>query len=247
MPDALTMAARSIRLSARNIDALITALALPVMLMLCFVYLFGGAIDTGGGYIQYVVPGILVICAGFGAGTTAMSVSGDMSGGIVDRFRSLDVGGTAILAGHVAASMVRNLAASTVVFAVALAIGFRPEATAGGWLAAVAILLAYVLAISWIGAAVGLLAKTPEAASGFAFFVAFLPYPSSAFVPVETMPGWLHGFALNQPLTPVIEALRGLLLDQPVGAAPWQALAWCAGIVAAGMAVSAALFRRRIS
>jgi ABC-2 type transport system permease protein len=245
MSDALTMVGRSVRLSARNLDALISALALPVMLMLVFVYFFGGAIETGGAYVQYVVPGVLVLCAGFGAGNTALSVANDMTGGIIDRFRSLDVGGTAVLGGHVAASVVRNLAATVLVFALAFAIGFRPEATLAGWLAAAGVLLAFVLAISWVAAAVGLLAKSPEAAGGFTFFVAFLPYPSSAFVPVGTMPSWLHGFAEHQPLTPVIESLRGLLLDQPVGSSPWQALAWCAALTAAAVASSAVLFRRR--
>ncbi|MFW6695172.1 ABC transporter permease [Streptomyces sp. MAR4 CNX-425] len=252
MADALThsatMVGRSVRLSSRNPDAVITALALPVLLMLVFVYLFGGAIDTGGGYgryVDYVAPGVLVLCAGFGAGTTAMSVADDMKGAVIDRFRSLDVGGTAVLAGHVAASVVRNLAATVLVFGVAFAVGFRPAAGIGGWLASAGILLAVITAISWVAAAVGLLADSPEAAGGFTFFLAFLPYPSSAFVPVDSMPGWLHGFAEHQPLTPVIESLRGLLLGHPVGGSPWEALAWCAGLTAVSMAAAAALFRRR--
>lgn len=254
MADALThsatMVGRSVRLSSRNPDAVITALALPVLLMLVFVYLFGGAIDTGGGYgryVDYVAPGVLVLCAGFGAGTTAMSVADDMKGAVIDRFRSLDVGGTAVLAGHVAASVVRNLAATVLVFGVAFAVGFRPGAGAGGWLASAGLLLAVITAISWVAAAVGLLADSPEAAGGFTFFLAFLPYPSSAFVPVDSMPGWLHGFAEHQPLTPVIESLRGLLLGHPVGGSPWEALAWCAGLTAVSVAAAAALFRRRTS
>ncbi len=254
MADALTHAAtmvgRSVRLSSRNPDAVITALALPVLLMLVFVYLFGGAIDTGGGYgryVDYVAPGVLVLCAGFGAGTTAMSVADDMKGAVIDRFRSLDVGGTAVLAGHVAASVVRNLAATVLVFGVAFAVGFRPEAGVGGWLASAGLLLAVITAISWVAAAFGLLADSPEAAGGFTFFLAFLPYPSSAFVPVDSMPGWLHGFAEHQPLTPVIESLRGLLLGRPVGGSPWEALAWCAGLTAVSVAAAAALFRRRTS
>ncbi|PJE98109.1 multidrug ABC transporter permease [Streptomyces carminius] len=239
------MAARCVRLSARNVDALVTSLLLPVMLMLVFVYLFGGAIETGTRYVTYVVPGVLVLCAGYGAAATAVSVSGDMTEGVVDRFRSLDVGGGPVLAGHVAASVVRNAVATAAVLAVAFAIGFRPEAGAAGRLAAAGVLAAYVLAFSWLSAAVGLLARTPEAASGFTFLVLFLPYPSSAFVPVETMPDWLHGFARHQPVTPVIEALRGLLLDRPVGSAPWLALAWCGGILAVSVAASAVLFRRR--
>lgn len=243
--DALVLAARSVRLSARTVDALLTSLILPVMLMLLFVYLFGGAIDTGTDYVTYVVPGVLVLCAGFGAAGTAVGVSDDMTEGVVDRFRSLDVSGTSLLAGHVAASMARNTAATAVVFAVAFLIGFRPQAGGPAWVAAVGILAAYVLAFSWLSAAVGLLARSSEAANGFTFLVLFLPYPSSAFVPVETMPDWMHGFAENQPATHVIEALRGLLLDQPAGDAAWWALAWCAGLLAASVAAAALLFRHR--
>ncbi|MFH9570592.1 ABC transporter permease [Streptomyces sp. NPDC017454] len=247
MSDVLTMTGRSVRLSARTPDALISALVMPVMLMLVFVYFFGGAIDTGGTYVQYVVPGVLVLCAGFGAGNTAMSVANDMHGGIIDRFRSMDVSGTSVLAGHVAASLARNIAATVVVFGVATAIGFRPAASAAGWFAAIGVLVCYIVALSWLSAAVGLVARSPEAAGGFTFFIAFLPYPSSGFVPIDTMPSWLRGFAEHQPVTPVIESMRGLLLDQPVGAGGWQALAWCAAITAVSVAAAGALFRRRTS
>jgi ABC-2 type transport system permease protein len=213
--------------------------------MLLFVYLFGGAIHTGTRYVTYVVPGVLLLCAGFGASTTAVSVSQDLTGGIIDRFRSLDVGGASLLAGHVAASVARNLASTVVVFGVAFAIGFRPHADLPAWLAAVGVLLVFILAISWLAAAVGTVAKTPEAANGFTFFLMFLPYASSAFVPVETMPTWLHGFANHQPVTPVIETLRGLLLGAPLGNSPWLALAWCGGILLASVAASGFLFRRR--
>jgi ABC-2 type transport system permease protein len=242
---ALTMAGRCIRLSSRNIDALVTSLMLPIMLMLLFVYLFGGAIDTGTEYVTYVVPGVILLCAGFGSATTAVTVSHDMTGGIVDRFRSMDVGGPAILCGHVAASVLRNAASTVLVFGVAFAIGFRPHAAPLQWLAAGAILLAFVLAVSWLAAAIGLVAKSPEAANGFTFVIMFLPYASSAFVPVDTMPSWIQGFAQHQPVTPVIESLRGLLLGTPVGSHPWTALAWCAGILAVSVVASGVLFRRR--
>ena len=247
MPDpaALTMAARCTRLSARNIDALVTSLMLPVMLMLMFVYLFGGAIDTGGAYVTYVVPGVILLCAGFGSATTAVTVSQDLAGGIVDRFRSMDVGGPSILAGHVAASALRNAVSTLLVFGVAFLIGFRPHAGPLDWLAAVGVLAAFVLAMSWLAAAIGLIAKSPEAANGFIFLIMFLPYASSAFVPVDTMPTWLQGFAQHQPITPVIETLRGLLLGTPVGSNPWTALAWCGGILAVSIAASGVLFRRR--
>ncbi|WP_327266883.1 ABC transporter permease [Streptomyces sp. NBC_01232] len=242
---AFALAGRSLRISSRRPDALIAALMLPVMLMLIFVYFFGGAIDTGTAYVTYVVPGAMLLCAGFGAASTAVSVSEDMTNGVIDRFRSLDIGGIPILAGHVAASVVRNLISTALVLAVALAIGFRPQAGPAAFLAAAALLLTYITAISWLAAALGLLAKSPEAAGGFTFLMMFLPYPSSAFVPIETMPGWLHGFADHQPLTPVIESLRALLLDQPAGDAPWIALTWCAAITAAAVTLAGILFGTR--
>nr|WP_107089552.1 MULTISPECIES: ABC transporter permease [unclassified Streptomyces] len=242
---AFTLAGRSLRISSRRPDALIAALMLPVMLMLIFVYFFGGAIDTGTTYVTYVVPGAMLLCAGFGAASTAVSVAEDMTNGVIDRFRSLDIGAVPILAGHVAASVVRNLISTTLVLAVALAIGFRPQAGPAAFLAAAGLLLAYITAISWLAAVLGLLAGSAEAAGGFTFLMMFLPYPSSAFVPIETMPGWLHGFADHQPLTPVIESLRALLLAQPAGDAPWIALAWCAGITVVALALAGVLFRSR--
>ncbi|MEU5402765.1 ABC transporter permease [Streptomyces sp. NPDC005963] len=245
MSRAGTMAGRSIRISGRNTDAFITSLVLPVMLMLVFVYLFGGAIHTGTAYVTYVVPGILILCASFGGATTAVGVSEDLKGGIIDRFRSLDVGGTAILAGHVAASALRNIASTVLVLGVALLIGFRPSPTFAGALAAVGLLLVFLIAISWLSAAFGVLARTPETAGGFTFFMTFLPYPSSAFVPIDSMPTWLHGFAEHQPVTSLIESLRGLLLNESVGTAPWTALAWCAGILTVAVALSGTLFGMR--
>jgi ABC-2 type transport system permease protein len=241
-----TMAGRSVRLSRRNIDALMTSLMLPVMLMLLFVYLFGGAIQTGTAYVTYVVPGVLLLCAGFGASMTAVSVSHDMNNGIIDRFRSMDVSGAAVLSGHVVASVTRNLVSTMLVFGLAFAIGFRPHAGPLEWLAAVGVLVLFIVAISWLSAVAGLLARSAEAAGGFTFFVMFLPYPSSAFVPIETMPSWIQGFARHQPVTPVIETLRGLLLDQPLGSSPAQALFWCTGILVVSLALSTVLFKRRM-
>jgi ABC-2 type transport system permease protein len=245
MSDAVTMAGRCVRLSLRQVDALMTSLILPVMLMLMFVYLFGGAIQTGGEYVTYVVPGVILLCAGFGSATTAVSVSQDMAGAIIDRLRSMDVSGPAVLSGHVTASVARNAASTTLVLAVALLIGFRPHAGALDWLAVAGILLAFVLAISWLSAAIGLLVKSPEAANAVAFIFMFLPYASSAFVPIDTMPSWLQGFAQHQPVTPVIETLRGLLLDTPVGSNAAAALAWCGAILLGSIALSGLLFAHR--
>ncbi len=245
MSDALTMTARCFRLTRRQLDSLLTALLLPVALMLLFVCLFGGAIHTGTKYVTYVLPGVLLLCAGYGAAITAVSVSQDMTGGIIDRFRSMDVHGPAILAGHVAASIARNIASTILVLGVAYLIDFRPQASLPAWLAAAGLLLAFILALSWLAAAFGLAVRTPEAANGFMILVAFLPYASSAFVPVATMPGWIQGFARNQPVTPLAQSLRGLLLGTPVGTAPWVALAWCGGILAVALAASSVLFSRR--
>ncbi|MFI6519078.1 ABC transporter permease [Spirillospora sp. NPDC050679] len=239
------LSGRSLRMALRGVDALLISLLLPVMLLLVFVYLFGGAIDTGTEYLTYAVPGVLILCSGYGASLTAVSVAHDMTEGVVDRFRSMDVGGRALLGGHVTAGTARNLCSTAIVFAVAFAIGFRADADLAQWLGALGVLTAFIVAMSAFSAMMGLLASTPEAASGFTFFVLFLPYPSSAFVPVDTMPGWLHGFADNQPATPVIESVRGLLLDQPVGGRPWTALAWCGGILLVSLALSAPLFHRR--
>lgn len=237
---------RGVKLSLRNLDSLLTTLLLPVVLMLLFVYLFGGAIATGSAeYVDFVVPGVLVLCAGFGSSVTAVAVSQDMAAGLVDRLRSLDVKGPAVLSGHVTASVVRNLASTVLVLGVAFAVGFRPSASVWAWLGALGVVLAFVVAISWLAAAVGLVAGSPEAANGFTFVLMFLPYASSAFVPIHTMPGWLQTFSAHQPVTPVIDAVRGLLLGTPVGNAPVVAVAWCAGSAVAGVAASALLFSRK--
>src|SRR6185312_6224962 len=163
MSDALTMTGRSLRLSARSPEALLTALLLPVMLMLVFVYLFGGAVSIGTAYVDYVAPGVLLLCAVTGAATTAVTVCQDMVGGIIDRFRSLDVRGTAVLAGHVVASLLRNLASTVLV--VAVGIGFRPHTSPADFAAALGVLLFFVAAVSWLAAAFGLLVRAPEAAN----------------------------------------------------------------------------------
>ena len=237
---------QELRLSSRQRRRPDDHVMLPVMIMLLFVYLFGGAIHTGTHYVTYVVPGIVLLCAGFGSSMTAVTVSQDMNSGIIDRFRSMDVGGTAMLAGHVVASVVRNTASTVIVFGGRVpdrvpaerrhrstgsprpasssptcspSPGCRPRSVCSS--------------------------RSPEAANGFGFFVMFLPYASSGFVPVSTMPGWIHGFAANQPVTPVTETIRGLLLNKPLGDDPWIALAWCAGITVVSVAAAAALFRRR--
>ncbi|MFC4496998.1 ABC transporter permease [Streptomyces ovatisporus] len=240
------MSQRSVRLTMREVDGLLTALILPVLIMLLFVYLFGGAIRTPTEqYVDYVLPGVLLMCTGFVSALTATSVTRDMQEGIVDRFRSMGVAGGSLLTGHVVSSMVRCGCASALMLATAFLIGFRPAADAAGWIAAAGVLMMFVWALSWLAAVFGLLARTPEGASGFSFVIMFLPYASSGFVPVESMPGWVRGFAANQPVTPVIETLRALLHGTPVGADGAAAVAWCAGVTVVSVALAAVLFRRR--
>jgi ABC-2 type transport system permease protein len=240
---------RALRLSLRNIDGLTTALLLPVMMMLMFVYLFGGAITGalahGTTYVDYVLPGVLLVCVGFGAGTTAVTVAHDLAGGIIDRFRSMDVRGEALVGGHVLASVLRNLISAGIVVGVGVAIGFRSPAGPGRWLAALGILALFVLALSWLAAAIGVVTRSPEAAQGITFLISFLPYPSSAFVPIHTMPSWLQGAARAQPVTAVTDAIRALLDGGPVGASGWHAVAWSLGIIAGSVALAGVLYRRR--
>jgi ABC-2 type transport system permease protein len=245
MTDQITFIQRSLRHSVRSIDALLTAIMLPVAIMLMFVYVFGGAIDTGGRYVDYVVPGIIVLCAGFGSAGTAVAVALDMTTGVVDRFRTLPISAAAVLTGHVTASVVRNVASTLLVLGVALIAGFRPVADLLNWLAAAGLLLALMTAISWLAACFGLLARSVEAANALTFVAAFAPYLSSAFVPAETMPAGLQWIAENQPVTPVADTLRELMFDLPVGNEAIWAIGWCVAGIVIGRLGAAYLFSRR--
>ncbi|SFR87207.1 ABC-2 type transport system permease protein [Agromyces sp. CF514] len=236
---------RSFRHSVRDVESMLMAVMLPVMLMLMFTWIFGNAIDPTGGYVDYVVPGIILLCAGFGASSTAVSVSRDMTTGVIDRFRTMPIRSGAVLTGHVVASLARNLVATAVVICVGLLVGFSPTATPVEWVGVFAVVALYILAITSLFAAIGLAAGTPEAASGYGFILLFLPYVSSAFVPVSTMPEWLQPIAEHQPITPVIETIRALLTDAPIGDQGWWALGWCVVIIVVAMAWGAWLFARK--
>lgn len=240
-----TFIGRSIRHSIRNVEALLMAVLLPTLLMLMFTFVFGGAFDSTGGYVDYVVPGIILLCAGYGASTTAVSVSLDMQNGIIDRFRTMPLNATAVLTGHVVASLLRNLVATGIVIAVALLVGFRPDAGPLEWLGALGLVALYILAITALFAAIGLAAGTPDAASGYGFVLLFLPYLSSAFVPVDTMPSWLQWIAEHQPITPITETIRALLMGGDAGGYWGWALAWCAAILVVAAAWGAWLYRRK--
>jgi ABC-2 type transport system permease protein len=242
--DSLALIGRSVRHSARSIDAVMVAVLLPVLILLLFVYVFGGAIDTGGRYVDYVVPGIILLCAGYGSATTAVSVNQDMTTGVIDRFRSLPIVSSGVLTGHVVASVLRNLLSTVIVLGVALLIGFHPRAGVLDWVGVAGVLLAFMVAISWLAACFGLLASSAEGAGAFSFAIMFLPYVSSAFVPTDSMPAALQAIGDHQPVTPIVETLRGLMLGTPISSHAAVALAWCGGLAAIGVVSAGLLFRR---
>ena len=241
--DAVTMMDRSVRLARRNIDTLFVSILLPLLMMALFVYVFGGAINTGTEYINYVVPGILLLTTGYGATSTAMVVADDMHRGMIDRLRSLPITTSAVLTGHVAGSVARNAFSTAIVVLAALAMGFRPSASVVEWLATIGLLLLYVLALSWLAAGLGVIARSVESASTLSFFMLFLPYLSSAFVRPETMPSWLRPISEHQPVTPVIETVRSWLTGTPMGSNGWIALAWCCGLLLFSFAFATWLYR----
>jgi ABC-2 type transport system permease protein len=255
LSDTRVMIARGLRRTVREPDAFPTALALPVILMLLFVYVFGGAFEAGvraggAGYVNYVVPGLIVLCASFGAGTTAVAVATDMSSGIVDRFRSMPIAGWSVLAGHIGASLVRNLLATSLVIAVGLCVGWRPTAGLAQWAGAIAMIVVFILAMSWLAACFGLVVGSPEAATGATFALMFIPYLSSAFVPASTMTRVLRPIAANQPFTPVIETMRGLWMGRTstgasVGHEALLAGVYCAVILVVAFVCASRLYTRR--
>jgi ABC-2 type transport system permease protein len=237
---------RSLRHSLRDAEVLIMGITLPVMLMLLFTYVFGGAISgSQSAYVSYVTPGIILLCAGFGASSSAVYVSRDLATGTIDRFRTMPVPAATVLVGHVVSSLLRNLAATGVVVLVAILVGFRPQAGLGGWLVAVGLIALWILAVTALFVFIGLVAGSPEAASAYGFGFLFLPYVSSAFVPSATLPTWLRGFAEHQPITPVIESIRVLLLGGSPGSEVWWAVGWSLLILAVPAVLIAVVFPRQ--
>ena len=252
LSDSRVLAARCLRRSLRNPETFFTALMLPIILMLLFVYVFGGDLRTSEKYVDYVVPGLIVLCAAFGAGTTAVAVATDMSNGIIDRIRSMPVAGATLLVGHVVASLARNLIATTLVIGVGLGLGWRPTGSALDWVAASGGIVFFVFALSWLAAAVGLLAGSAEAATSFTMVLMFIPYVSTAFVPAHTMPAALSAVARDQPFTSIIETMRGLWMGHtstgaPVGHEAGVAATYSVIILAASAAAASWLFRHRTS
>lgn len=224
----LIMSRRSVKHTFRNADSLITGIILPIAMMLLFTIIFGGAINTGETYINYIIPGVILVCAAYGASSTAMIVARDMTTGLFDRFRSLPIYLSPVLVGHVFGSVIRNSISAVLVFLVAFLLGFRPTADFWEWMIVVGLLLLTITAISWLATIFGMLVKSIDAATGISFSIMFLPYISSAFVPLHTLPQWLQGFAEHQPFTPIIDALRGLLIgtstDTLLAAFVWSAI-----------------------
>lgn len=237
---------RSLKHIVKNPDQLLGATIQPIMFMLLFRYVFGGAIDTGGvSYVNFLVAGILVQTAAFGAMTTSLSVATDLKRGIIDRFKSLPMISSAVMTGHVVADLARNMISSIVMILVALLVGFRPTASVTEWIGIAFIVLLFTFALSWVSAIMGLLAKSVEAVQWLGFFVVFpLTFASSAFVPTDGMPLVLRVFAENQPVTHVIEAIRALMVGTPLGNHAWIAVAWCVATSAIAIPIAAWLFRR---
>ncbi|MFI7453177.1 ABC transporter permease [Nonomuraea sp. NPDC049714] len=248
LADLRRLVTRTLRHEARTLDALMVNIALPVLIMIIFVYVFGGAITTGSSglaYIDFVVPTVLLMAGGYGAALSAVNIAEEMTGGMIDRFRTLPISAWTLPAGHVIASLVRNVAATACALTAAVLLGFRPNASATDWALVLALITGYILAVSAIAMLWGLLVTSPQAAGAFSFVVIFFPYLSDGVVPAETMPPLLRGFAEHQPTTPMVETLRALLLDLPLGDAGWLSAAWLTAGVVLSMPIAAFLFRRR--
>ena len=251
--DSATMLRRNLRHLLRYPTLTVMVAATPVVLLLIFVYVFGGTLGSGLGqgglsgraaYIAYVAPGILVYTLAMAAQGTAISVASDMTTGIIARFRTMAIARASVLTGHVLGSMIQAMLSVAVVLGVAVAIGFRPTAGPLAWLAAAGLLVATAFAFTWLTVALGLAARTVESASNTPMFLFILPFLGSGFVPAGSMPAGLRWFAEYQPFTPVIETLRGLLTDKPVGSNAWIALVWCVVIALGGYLWSKRLFNR---
>ncbi|NUT47529.1 MAG: ABC transporter permease [Saccharothrix sp.] len=246
--DTTVLLGRSLRHITRSADTLITTAIMPVAMMLLFVYVLGGAIDTGSdSYVRYLLPGILLITVASGVSYTAFRLFLDLDNGIVERFRSMPIARSAVLWAHVVTSLVANLVSLVVVVGVALLMGFRSGAGPVAWLAVAGVLVLFTLALTWLAVIPGLTAKSADGANAFAYPLVFLPFLSSAFVPTGTMPGPVRAFAEHQPVTSIVDALRALISEQPVGADLPVALAWCAGILVAGYLFATLTYRRRTS
>src|SRR5215217_8030491 len=246
--DTALLTGRSLRHIMRSPDTIITTTIMPIAFMLLFVYVFGGAISSGpDSYVTYLLPGILLITIASSISYTAFRLFMDMKSGIFERFQSMPIARSSVLWAHVGTSLVASLISVVVVVGVALLMGFRSGAGVLAWLAVAGILILFTLALTWLAVIAGLSAKTVDGASAFAYPLIFLPFISSAFVPTDSMPAPVAWFAENQPVTSIVDTVRALFAQQPVGNDIWVALAWCAGILVVAYASATAIYRNKIS
>ncbi len=246
--DTAVLLGRSLRHVTRSVDTIITTAITPIAMLLLFVYVFGGAIKSGSGsYVDYLLPGILLITVASGISYTALRLFQDMKGGIFERFQSMPIARSSMLWAHVLTSLIANLLSLVLVVGVALLVGFRSGAGALAWLAAAGILVLFTLALTWLAVIPGLSAKSADGAGAFSYPLIFLPFLSSAFVPTDSMPGPVRAFAKHQPVTSIVNAIRHLFTHQPVGTGIWTALAWCVGILVAAYTFAMVIYRRKIS
>jgi ABC-2 type transport system permease protein len=243
--DSVIMLRRNFKHTVRNPTAVFNAVLFPIVLMLMFVYVIGRAFDVGVDYVDYATPGMIVLAICYGLSATALAVNSDMTKGIINRFKVMDISRGAVLNAQVIASMLTSLVAIAAIIGVAFALGFRPAASFPEWLAAIGLIVVVCVATSWLTVALGLAAKTPESAGMAIVPLILLPFLSSAIVPVDKMGPGVRQFAEYQPFTPIIETLRGLLTGQPSAGDAIAALVWCAGIALVGYLWALATFRRR--
>ena len=246
--DAWILSKRCLRASFRNPEAFATAIIVPAIVMLLFGLIFGNVMDVGSyNYIDFIVPGIILQTVAQGATASAINVNNDMTKGVMDRFRSMSIAKSAVLIGHVVASVVRSVITTAVAIGVAFAIGFRPQAGLADWLIITGVLVLFILAITWIAVICGLIAKSPESAGSYPFLLFILPYVSSGFAPIETLPNGLRQFAQFQPMTPIIDSVRALMLGTPSGNALPLALAWSVGIILVAFFIAVQVYKRKMA
>lgn len=244
--DTAVLTGRSLRHITRSVDTIVTTAVMPVAIMLLFVFVLGGAIDTGSSsYVNYLLPGVLLITVASGVAYTSYRLFLDLQSGIFERFQSMPVARSSMLWAHVLTSLVANLVSLVIVVLAAVAMGFRSGAGVAAWLAVAGMLVLFTLALTWIAVIAGLSAKSVDGAAAFSYPLIFLPFISSAFAPTESMPGPVRWFAEHQPVTSIVETIRNLFAQQPVGSDIWTALAWCVGGLVAAYAVAIMTYRRR--
>lgn len=248
LTDSIIMSGWVLHHTLRSIDTMITVVAMPIMIMLMFVYIFGGSMNTGDlKYVNYIVPGIILMCIVSGVAYTAFRLNNDVTKGIVERFRSMPIAKSSILGGHVVTSLVFNAISIVIILLFSLLIGFRSNAGITEWLLAIGILLLFTLAMTWIAVMFGLLANSGEGAGVFSYILLFLLFISSGFAPTDTMPKAVRIFAENQPMTPIIETIRSLLMGNPAESSALTSVLWCLGILIVSYIAAMWIFERKVS